>query len=203
MARDYAKQRVLQPVKRKTHWGALAIFLGVCVVIIAAVIGMNHLRKNPNNFFASLESSFKHKPKAAKIENSDKTVQKNSEDDVHFEFYSELQNNQIHSEPAVSAENVVEKPPVQLTTSAESAKKNLPADQYFLQVAVFNDAKSASQSRVSLLLAGFQSQVIKIQQEGQTVYAVQQGPFATLTSAKAAQKKLQNKGFVSEIKKPL
>lgn len=73
--------------------------------------------------------------------------------------------------------------------------------QYVVQVGAYKSYATASEIRVSILLAGFDAVVVKTMMNGQVVYRIQQGPYSSQARAKMAQKKLQAKGFEGIIQK--
>jgi cell division protein FtsN len=95
------------------------------------------------------------------------------------------------------------------TTSAHVASENhsKAADhaaaeiQYVVQVGAYKNDSTASEMRISMLLAGFDVKVVKTSIGDHIIYRIQQGPFSSLSRAKLAQKKLQTKGYDGVVQK--
>lgn len=77
-----------------------------------------------------------------------------------------------------------------------TANKKIPPE-FILQLGEFNEQTNASQLRLSLLLAGIETEIIKVPDHK---YRVQQGPYASERQAKSAQRQLGRKGFESTVK---
>jgi cell division protein FtsN len=100
-----------------------------------------------------------------------------------------------------------------LSNTAQTKAKALEADhtkvmaspsaaaQYIVQVGAYKSDSTASEMRVSILLAGFDVSVVKTTVGDQVVYRIQQGPYNSLAQAKSAQKKLQAKGYDGVVQK--
>lgn len=192
MAKDYAK-RIVRQEEVKKPWGRWVIVL-IAVVIVFSLsfyITKEKLQgKEISTIFQQMTVIFKHKkmfPPAAAIKES-------SEPDIHFDFYTELPHAQVMASPSI-AQAPLNKP------SVMPVQNNLPPPAYVLQVASFPDKISASEYRISLILAGFDADIVKINNANQVLFWVQQGPFATADKAKIAQQKLAKKGIKSNIQK--
>lgn len=141
------------------------------------------------HLFANLQS-FIHRHKTIKdaAHTAKNQVQVAQQDEVHFDFYNELPKMQVNV-PSVD--------------NSKTTKTNAPAlasskkDAYILRLAEFKNESSASQLRLSLLLAGIDVEIVK---KGE-IYRVQQGVYPTLTQAKENQATLQKKGFESVLEK--
>jgi cell division protein FtsN len=103
------------------------------------------------------------------------------EPEVHFDFYNQLPNMQVR-------------------VAAPQSSAVIPsAPGYVLQLALFSNLNEASEARISYLLSGADVNVVKVGNS----YRVQQGPYASLTTAKSIQKKLHRKGIETVLKKTL
>ena len=96
--------------------------------------------------------------------------------------------------------------PAHTAHSAAHKKNSLPAKvvpnhRYILQLGAFSDSLSASKLRVSLMLAGVEAGVVKIRAGKKILYSVQHGPYVDMKVAEVTQRKLQQKGFESVVKK--
>jgi cell division protein FtsN len=86
-----------------------------------------------------------------------------------------------------------------LSNAAANPAKRAPEaaaePQYVVQVGAYKNDSTASEMRISILLAGFDVSVVKTKVGDQIVYRIQEGPYSSMARAKSAQKKLQAKGF--------
>ncbi len=175
------------------------------------------------SWFEHAKSLVSHKQKTPVKTASSKPVAPHEE--IQFDFYTELPNMQVNL-PASAQSKLVsmtehkatqktEKSPVAQesnlagqiddsikTMMAQHAlnkikKPTTPMTQYVLQVGVFKDQVSASQLRLSLLLSGIETQIVKT---GEHTYHIQRGPYSSERQAKSAQRLLSKKGFESSIK---
>ena len=90
---------------------------------------------------------------------------------------------------------VTGKPPI--SDHAKSAAPN-----YIVQIAAFRSASAAGDMRISLLLSGFEVNLVKsLDNEHKQIYLLQQGPFSNMSEAKAMQQKLKQRGIESVVKK--
>src|SRR6185295_7547009 len=109
------------------------------------------------------------------------------ENQVHFDFYTDLPNMRIKIEKLKQAQSI------------SSDKKNLPKKpgetSYILQIGVFKTENEANQHRVTLLLSGIEVQMIQTE-EG---YQLQKGPYSNLKEVQRLQKKLQTNEVSSVI----
>lgn len=134
-----------------------------------------------------------------------KVTQKNNEEDgeadIQFSFYTDL-----------SAVQVIA-PPTEMTAPTPKlvAEKKVPVvalpqgvdGKYLLQIAAFRNPTAAGEMRISLLLAGFEVEIVKAIHKNELIYQLQQGPFVNGEEAKAMQKQLQKKGIESVIVKKI
>jgi cell division protein FtsN len=72
---------------------------------------------------------------------------------------------------------------------------------YVVQVGAYKSDSTASEMRISILLAGFDVKVVKTTVGDHVIYRIQQGPYRSLDRAKIIQKQLQAKGFEGVIQK--
>lgn len=220
MRRDYARYKAKRRPTVKVRWRPMVLLASLFLVLITASLfwaNKHHkdavvaVQTNKPSLLSEVKVFFTHKKKNPLLSTkTQKTVIQSAEDDVHFDFYTELPNIQVtpaieeDAAPAPPAEHI--KPVTKkIDKKTEIAKPAVSAKaieakqkQVVLQMGIFSDMASADQLRLSLLLGGFESTIVKTSAHGS--YRVQQGPFATLSQAKNAQKKLQRKGIDSEIK---
>ncbi len=180
MPKDYAKNIFTHKhsVKRKDGRSLLFIRIILSILLLGIVFYWFHLHQKNISFKEKISAWFL---KAQKTEDPkilplqvthDSTAKENT---VRFDFYTEL-------------------PKMPL-----AVKEPLP--QYVLQLGVFKNQVSANQFRLSLLLAGVESEVVKIEAGDVSVYSVQRKGYTTERQAKLAQKRLQQKGIESVVKK--
>ncbi|HSW69223.1 MAG TPA: SPOR domain-containing protein [Gammaproteobacteria bacterium] len=207
MSRDYANKNRRKP-RGESRFVLAGIFAVVCLIgaIIYAfhvheqtvAVWMNHVKtlmSRKNN------SSVKTPLPSAVAEN----------DEIKFDFYTELPNMQVNlparteTKPFSISVHKQTLPPVNLAgkidesiqaVMAEQVKK--PPLQFIVEIGEFKDRLNASQLRLSLLLAGIETEVIKTEQQ---TYRVQLGPYGSERQAKSSQRRLNNKGFESTVKK--
>lgn len=86
------------------------------------------------------------------------------------------------------------------SSKTDQAKYSSP--HYIVQIAAFRNASAAGDMRISLLLSGFEVNLVKsLDNEHKQLYLLQQGPFSSLFEAKAMQQKLKQRGIDSVVKK--
>jgi cell division protein FtsN len=137
--------------------------------------------------------------------------------DIQFSFYTNLATMQV-SAPQVSpsqmaVENkikpmLVDKPIEKVNTNQTVISPTVSPtkavdDRYLLQIAAFKNPTAAGEMRISLLLAGFEVEIVKAMHDGQLLYQLQQGPFSTVAEAKAMQRELKKKDIESVIVKKI
>jgi cell division septation protein DedD len=210
MAKDYAKamfktgrMRKQQSSRRILLW-IFAIFL-----ILASFVGYLYeahwLNKgNMQTLLANIKTAFHHpKPPVNEIK-SESLVSQDAP--IHFDFYTELPSMQVTLPVTQNEVNKAAPPPipaavVSTPASPPSPKReksdNTPpaAEHYIVQVGAYKNDSTASEVRISILLAGFDAKVVKTIKNNQMIYRIQQGPYSNLAEAKNAQKNLQAKGF--------
>lgn len=146
----------------------------------------------------------------------------NPDPPVRFDFYTELPAMQVNvptrqdevdanttkTIKSADAEHKTSEPAHVLGTPAASHEgqakpidHSKPDVQYIVQVGAYKKDSTASEMRVSILLAGFDAKVIKTTIGDHVIYRIQQGPYSSLDRAKVAQKKLQAKGFDGVVQK--
>ncbi len=170
MDQDYAKRFTRKPPKKRANFKKvmlIAVFLFVLVGIIGVAWKMHLWNKPHVSAFLSRHQE----------------PQKETAPDVRFSFYDELPT--MH----MSVSNPVKETP--------SPPLQPPSPGYFLQFGIFNEAAQAGQLRLSLLLSGIETKVVKDEQN----YRLLQGPYETIVEAKGFQQKWQKKGIETVIKK--
>ncbi|MDA8561901.1 SPOR domain-containing protein [Gammaproteobacteria bacterium] len=66
---------------------------------------------------------------------------------------------------------------------------------YLIKIAVFENPLSANDYRLSLLLSGFEVDLVESEDKQKKIYQLQKGPYLTIDSAKKIQKQLRAKGI--------
>jgi cell division protein FtsN len=218
MRKDYAKKNMFaQKRKLRKEPPRLSVLLTVFLVAFAVSVtgywmyAHHGFRDGSIAWIASAKSLFvKHKADPVKVAKQQDSNQ--DDNNIRFDFYTELPKMQVNTgtivdkKPFVSPK-LVEKLPrpaelAEIDNSIQSiiaTKKSQikPSVQYTLQLGVFKDQLSASQLRLSLLLAGIDADVVKMQNN---TYRVQKGSYTTENQAKSMQRQINKKGFDSEIK---
>lgn len=217
MRKDYAKKNMFaQKRKLRKEPPRLSVLLTVFfVAFVVSVTGYwiyahHGFRDGSIAWIASAKSLFiKHKTEPVKVT---KQQDSNPNDNVRFDFYTELPKMQVNNSAVVDKKSsilpkLVENlpRPVELTEIDNSIQSVIAAKkahakqlmQYTLQLGIFKDQLSASQLRLSLLLAGIDADVVKLQNN---TYRVQKGTYNSESQAKSIQRQINKKGFDSEIK---
>lgn len=228
MRKDYANRVFTTSRARKKQRARIEflIFPFIIILFLAGFVFYVHKTSQitkDESFFSRVKLLFTHSatnksPHVSKTKiNSDNSVPAS----VHFDFYNQLPamqvtisnttDNQATPPPPASS---VKKPnahtPMVTTTSTPATIHDpeapvslppVPVSQYIIQLGVFKDSASASQSRISLLLAGSEATIVKMKTAEGEIYRVQRGPFMSQAEAKKIQKQLQKKGIEGELKK--
>jgi len=195
MAKDYANDKLdhLKPPSRSVGRGRRFVFIGFFLGCI--ILGSLYIAKpNGRAFFQQLKNALHVTSSPPKLLPPIIKAQENDEE-IHFDFYTELPRLQMAlSSPAGIKE--------QATWLKNTPSSSLPlTSHYILQMGVFKNLAAADRMRLSLLLSGFDANIVKIKQGEQIIYQLQQGPYAELTQAKAIQDQLEAKGMNSIVKK--
>ncbi len=139
-------------------------------------------------------------------------TQTDEEPEIQFSFYTSLPTMQTPMPQEAPKEIIVEKRsnPVLVKKSVPAVNVSQPVIQpnvtekkYLLQIAAFRNPTAAGEMRISLLLAGFEVEIVKAMNNNQQIYQLQQGPFATIAEVKAIQRELEKKGIESVIVKKI
>lgn len=128
------------------------------------------------------------------------------EDDIQFNFYTNLSAMQVPGKPIAPTDKKNEINPVPMLKpeiKPAVVQQTPVTEKYLLQVAAFKNPTAAGEMRISLLLAGFEVEIVKAMNNNQQIYQLQQGPFRTLSEAKSMQRVLKNKGIDSVIIKKI
>lgn len=209
MSKDYANKNRYRPRRndrRETKFVPLAGAIIAVICFVSAMIFMIHAyhqttffsREHFASWFSRAKTIVSHKEK-----NSAKTLatQKSAEnDDIRFDFYTELPNMQVNlpqsaQMPVQKIEQSIKTVMTPKITNAPLIKKQ--TIQFIVQVGEFKNQLDASQMRLSLLLAGIETEIVKTAEHR---YRVQQGPYPSERQAKLAQKQLGRKGFEGSVK---
>lgn len=226
MARDYAKHR-LQPKQKRAEngWRKRLLFSVLMVCVVGIIISGAYVYKNTvldssrqklATWVAQVKLLLSHKKTGTLLlAKSPPVHQAKQEPEIRFNFYTELPNMQVTLPETEQAPGKQALPARQdLLAAAKKTESLLPGKefkknknsaedggQYILQMGVFKNETAAGQVRVSLLLAGFEADIVKSTDGNQILYRIQKGPYAMLSQVKEVQKQLQNKGVMGVIKK--
>ncbi len=228
MPKDYAKYSS-QPQRKLAEQGwrkrLFFSFLAACVlgIIILGIYvyksnALESSRQKLITWIMQARLHLGHKKVGVSMPAKISSVQQvKQEPEVRFNFYTELPNMQVtlsETEETPRAQTFIAKQTTLTTATTTNTgsllsteelkkdKKNVNrTGQYILQMGVFKNETAAGQLRVSLLLAGFEMDIVTSTEGNKTVlYHVQKGPYATLSQAKEMQKQLQKKGIIGLIK---
>ncbi len=187
MRKDYAKNKMTyQPRKPKKEPASvvviLVVFFSAFVLSSAGYWLYEHhgVKEGAMTWVQNVEALFK--SKNAVLKTNPSSVQLKQENNVHFDFYTELPKMQVNHASAAPTKQIVTAP---------------ASPQYVIRLGIFKDQISASQLRLSLLLAGITADIIKLADH---TYCVQQGPYTSKRQAEVMQRRVSKKGFDSEIK---
>lgn len=209
MSKDYANKNKYRPRRNDrcdTKFIPLAAAIFAVICFLSAMIFIIHAyhqstffsREHIASWFSHAKTMVAKKNKTStNVSETQKTAENN---DIRFDFYTELPNMQVNlPESAQMPEQKIEQSiktvmaPKKINTV--SAKKQ--TIQFIVQVGEFKNQLDASQMRLSLLLAGIETEIIKTPEHR---YRVQQGPYPSARQAKLAQKQLSRKGFEGSVK---
>lgn len=211
MPKDYAKyvSKSKRPLaergwRKRLLWVGLLCFLLAGMTYGVYIYEHHKIQQTLGPFVKQIQSWFIKTPnQQALLQIPDDSHEEETE--IQFSFYTSLPSMQVpvQQEPSSHVvENKVkpslEKPP--LTASAAVIRHE---EKYLLQVAAFKNPTAAGEMRISLLLAGFEVEIVKAMNNNQQIYQLQQGPFETIARAKAMQQQLKNKGIESVIVKKI
>ncbi len=212
MRKDYAKRSVRS--KRSLEQGWLRRFL--FVIFILFLLGMVSYRyyfykmqaiSQPFHEWVTTAKSFFHqtKPLSMPTNNLINNELKPAEADpeIHFDFYTELSAMPVMTPAKMKNVNVNHSTNINNINNINksqlaviSVQQKSTVNGYIVQLGLFKNASEVNKLRLSILLEGVESQIIKT---NKGFYRLQQGPFSTLAYAEEAQNKLKNKGIISLI----
>ena len=198
MQKDYAKYTF----KRRSPWleqgWRYRLLLVVFILTLVGCIGYAYYLydKYADSFsFSRIQSFFIQKQ--APVKAAAPPLEDKPENDIQFNFYTELPSDKPVGHSFDKPLEITQNKPSALSKS-DSAKKG----QYVLQVAAFQSPAAAGELRISLLLAGFEADIVKsLTEDQQTLYLIQLGPYSNPSKAKSVQEEMKGKGIESVVKK--
>ncbi len=172
-------------------WRGRLLFVVILLLLMMGLGSGFYLWKKHQNSFVTwasgIKSSFFHKNEkpilSAGIKNEES---QNSE--VQFHFYTELPNMQLARSDS---------------GNTHASKKSNIKSQYVIQIGKFDNEKEASEVRISLLLVGFETKVVKSKTNNGEIFLLQQGPFTNHTDAKKILARLKHIGYKNAVITPL
>ena len=201
MQKDYAKYTFKQKPQLVEHGWRYRLLLVIFMLGILCFIGYGYYLyiKQPDRWnFSKIQSFFIQKPEKKNTLQVVKKQEAKQENAVQFHFYTELPSGQVAPVMPEKPVEMAENKPLPVPSNIENSKKG----QYVLQVAAFKNVSSAGDMRISLLLAGFEVDMVKsMTDDRQLLYLIQQGPYPSLAQAKSVQKQMKQKGIESVVKK--
>lgn len=214
MSKDYANKKQFTYQRKRSERRKLVSYGATVVAVICLVSGMVYvfhayqqhtfaLNGHPTQWFSRAKTF---------IARNKKTVSSHApadqQEEIQFDFYTELPSMQVNlPTSSLHSTDMSEKRALLMGQLDESIKTTLtqqavthakkPTLRFILQMGEFGDPVNASELRLSLLLAGIETEIVKIAEHN---YRVQQGPYANERQAKSAQRRLSSKGFEGVIK---
>lgn len=207
MPKDYAK-RTTKP----THPGRLRYWFAILLSLMIVSSGVYFIAKDgvwQKKYFSFVKNN---PVKVQKVSLAATNVPK-PEPEVHYDFYTELPSMQV-TQPQIAEKSHPTPPPLVTVVPktngtskllAEEVQKKLKpitsndlSAQYVLQIAAFKNEIAASEYRISLLLGGFDANIVKTDNDP-PIYRIQQGPYPSARIAKANQQRLLRKGIKSVV----
>jgi cell division protein FtsN len=214
MAKDYARYTV-KSKKRLTEKGwyhRLLLIIFLLCLVSAMLLGwyavknkrLDFSKKNLIDWVTQMKTLLSHKKVMSLPFTKTKPIKSAKQElEVQFDFYTELPKMQV---TLPETEKIASKPLImEYSSTKDPRKKDLSNEhnegQYVLQMGIFKSEPAARQMQISLLLTGFDAQIVKSMAANHAFYRIQQGPYPTIARAKIIQQQLQNKGIVSLVKK--
>ncbi len=215
MRKDYAKNMFTHKRNLRKKPPRLSVIVTVFLVaFIVSVTGFwvythHGFKEGLSAWVLNVKSLVKPKTNSVTVAKQ-QTPSAQEENSVRFDFYTELPKMQVNSGTVAELKSTspiqhkyeglprpFELAEIDKSIQTVLTTKKSQSVQYTLQLGVFKDQISASQMRLSLLLAGIEADVVKMQNN---IYWVRKGSFASENQAKSVQRQLSKKGFDSEIK---
>lgn len=211
MPKDYARYVNNQPKRPLAKHGwrnrlSLAVFLIFLLVSAGYVVHVYKQRKvefaqqGMTSWVKQLKTWFinplKEQDRDLLFVDQNPAEEAKQDADIQFSFYTNLPTMQV---PALQSPAPTTTVLVEDTSGTTPIKK--PEEKYLLQMAAFRNPAAAGEMRISLLLAGFEVEIVKAMNNNQQIYQLQQGPFANIVQARSMQRELKKKGIESVIVK--
>lgn len=196
MAKNFAKYKSRRP-RLNVSWPFVLAALLFSVLIFCAAFGF-YLNQSKSAFFGKPVATIKLWLSKKNTE-SRKEISEPVESPVQFDFYEELPKVDIDSRHAADS---VKQEVVPLADSG-SKERIIPSSEkvvakppsYWVEASHYENASSASQARISLLLSGVEVDLVKVNSSKGVVFSLRQGPYASLAEAKKAAERLKKKGL--------
>jgi len=221
MPKDYAKKMISarrhKPEKKPGLVPVIAAVLaGFC--LIGVMVYAIHAWSQSAFFSKEHVAAWVHSAKAMVSHKAKSTVKMEKSqipqpaEEIQFDFYTELPNMQVNLPESatmkpLSIAATAPKPGNRIIQIDDSIKAVMARQagntvskqvlQFVVQLGEFKDPVSASQLRLSLLLAGVETVIVKTPEH---TYRVQQGPWSSEHQAKSALRMLGKKGFEGSVK---
>jgi cell division protein FtsN len=232
MPKDYARyvNKPKRPVLEH-GWRRRLLLVGfLLLLLISAASGFYVYQHHKANFAQQSVGNWVKKVKLLFIktsseqdvsklkDDSSQTVEQHEQDaEIQFSFYTNLPTMQVSASQAAPTQVAVEEKiklpalnkPVEVANVSPPvdppivSQRNVVDEKYLLQIAAFANPTAAGEMRISLLLAGFEVEIVKAMRNNQQLYQLQQGPFSTMAQVKARQRELEKKGIESVVVKKI
>lgn len=230
MPRDYV--RYVNKQKRplvERGWRKRLLFVGFLLLLLSSLTYGVYVYQQPRTEDASesiglwveqvitlFKKTSNDQQSAQKLMDSSEGMGAKPDADIQFSFYTDLANMQVSApQPPSQLANKnktqllpVVKPVERIDTNqtvipSTVSQAKVVAERYLLQIAAFKNPTAAGEMRISLLLAGFEVEIVKAMHDSQLLYQLQQGPFSTVAEAKVMQRELKKKDIESVIVKKI
>jgi cell division protein FtsN len=205
MPKDYAKHVSKSKRPRVVHGWRKRLLL-VVLLILLCLVGIfsysiyqktktNETLDAINGWIKQVKTFFVTKKEKDIVEQITDEAASNPEpnDDIQFSFYTNLSAMQVAAKDLPPPAEVVKTP------TPATPKQTPMAERYLLQIGAYRNPTAAGEMRISLLLDGFEAEIVKALNNGQQIYQLQQGPFRSIAEAKSMQREMKRKGIESVI----
>lgn len=212
MRKDYARKmspskKIRQKKSNDFASGHLWICGLICCVLGLFGWGYYTLHKNKKSAADIFVALFSHHHHAIPPKETPVIAQKNTvaTNEITFDFYDALPNDQstLPVTPAapmpVNPVSVISNPPLPPTAPVVPLLSSSPG--YFLIFGEFPSRSEAARARLSLLLSGIDSKMLKINHDGRFVWRIQKGPFPNQKTAHTELARIKRKGIEGYIDK--
>ncbi len=181
-ARDFSARGRKQKGRFKRGWVMLFVLFGLLALFLFFVMNREQvflLIGKPRVFWQVEQPAVRANATVKTNASPERTTLPAQE--VQFDFYGELP--KMKTPPLSDATST--------TVAASQSNTSVNVHRYLLQIGEhFTSQAAAAQMRLSLLLAGIDTEIGQETLRGKTVWTIQQGPFSSMAAARTALKRL-------------